>query len=749
MKRIRIWVLLPVFVLLVLGFFYQTLLYRKLPVPSDTLVGLYHPWRDAFAGEYPRGVPFKNFLITDPVRQQIPWRKIVIDSWKMGARPGWNPYSFAGVPLDANIQAASYYPLNLLFFLFDFPVAWTILIILQPLLAGIFFFLYIRRLGVSDVASFTGAAAWAFCGFAVSWLTWGTIVHTALWLPLLLLCVDMLFILRKPRGYYFRWSTALSAAVAMTVLAGHIQVAFYVLGVSFVYVLWRLKQSKNRALVRWAALGIGMACILTAIQWVPLVRFLSDSGRITASESWKQAGWFLPWQHLIQFISPDFFGNPATLNYWGIWNYGEFIGYIGVIPLILAMSAFVTGGVPGFFVVMMLVSLVFMLQSPVSSVPFALHIPLLSVLQPTRLMIVVDFSLSVLAAFGLDYLLKKDGKKFLHSVFIFGAGLLMLWVAVYAALFIVRDPVTLENFAIAKRNLILPSAFFAGAMVWFIIFRRMKSGPARQAWIWLLAGIIVFDLFRFGWKFTPFTPREYFFPMTKTIEFLVHQKKPFRVMTLDDRILPPNVSGYYGIETIEGYDPVAPLLYENFLVAGERGGADLKRPTGYNRIYTSRNIDSVLLPYFNVRYVLSLTDLAKPYVRLVMREGETRVYEYTPGLPRAYLADTIIIAKKPLDALSALFTAGLSLPGVIDAQAPIMNIPLAASETVDIIRYQPSEIRLRVITANPRLLVILNRFDARWRVTVDGNVSGAFPVNYLFTGIAVSGGTHDVRLRYR
>ena len=56
----------------------------KLPVPSDTLVGLYHPWRDLYRDTNPRGVPFKNFLITDPVRQQIPWRKIVIDQWKEG-----------------------------------------------------------------------------------------------------------------------------------------------------------------------------------------------------------------------------------------------------------------------------------------------------------------------------------------------------------------------------------------------------------------------------------------------------------------------------------------------------------------------------------------------------------------------------------------------------------------------------------------------------------------------------------------
>jgi len=48
---------------------------------------------------------------------------------------------------------------------------------------------------------------------------------------------------------------------------------------------------------------------------------------------------FLPFQNLIQFVTPDFFGNPATLNYWGVWNYAEFVGYIGIIPLVVTFFA--------------------------------------------------------------------------------------------------------------------------------------------------------------------------------------------------------------------------------------------------------------------------------------------------------------------------------------------------------------------------------------------------------------------------
>lgn len=749
MKHVRSLGWLFIFVFVVAGFFYQTIFYNKLPVPSDTLVGLYHPWRDTFASEYPRGVPFKNFLITDPVRQQIPWKKAVIDSWKAGTRPGWNPYTFAGVPLDANIQAAPYYPLNLVFFLFSFPVAWTVFIILQPILAGTFFYLYVKRFGIVPLAAFSGALVWAFGGFAVSWMTWGTISHTALWLPLILLGIDMLSVSKKRKAYYLRWSAILGGAAAMTVLGGHIQIAMYVLLVSAAYSFWKWKQMADRSVFRWVLMSIGAAGIVTAVQWVPFISFLIESERVSALDSWKTPGWFLPWQHLIQFIAPDFFGNPATMNYWGVWNYGEFIGYIGVIPLVLAISAMGASGIPGFFAMAAAMSLVGMLPSPLSKPPFELHIPIVSVLQPTRLMVLVDFSLAVLASFGIDLLLKGDRKRLHKSMIYYGTGLAGLWVVATGVRFISQNGTLLENFAVARRNLVLPTALFAGLVLWLVVFRLAKHVRWRQAWVAVLICIIVFDLFRFGWKFTPFTPASYFFPTTKIVDFLIAQKKPFRVMTLDDRILPPNVSGYYGIETIEGYDPVAPALYEDFLVASERNAPDIIGPTGFNRIYTAHNIDSLLLPYLNVRYVLSLTEVKRSYMRFVMKEGETIVYEYTKGLPRVYLADTTAIAQKPADALSKLFGGLGQLPGVYDGKIALMNIPLSGDETVDIAKYSSNEIRLKVKTINKRMLVILNRYDSRWRATIDGSTASAlFPVNYLFTGLMVPGGTHDVVVSY-
>src|SRR3989344_5936945 len=109
-------------------FFWQFLFKGLLPIPTDTIVGLYHPYRDFYFKEYPHGIPFKNFLITDTVRQQYPWRNLSIDAFRNKNIPTWNPYSFSGAPSLANLQSAAFYPLNILFFLFPFESSWTILI---------------------------------------------------------------------------------------------------------------------------------------------------------------------------------------------------------------------------------------------------------------------------------------------------------------------------------------------------------------------------------------------------------------------------------------------------------------------------------------------------------------------------------------------------------------------------------------------------------------------------------------------
>ncbi|MBI4092233.1 MAG: hypothetical protein HY427_03455, partial [Candidatus Levybacteria bacterium] len=177
-------------VLVTLVFFWQVFLKGLLPVPSDTIVGLYHPFLDLYAEISPAGVPFKNFLITDPVRQIIPWKELSVDLLSRPELPLWNPYEMAGKPHLANFQSGVFYPLNIILFVKPFYISWTVFVILQTVLVALFMFLYLRNLRLDIRASIFGAITFSFSGFSIAWLEWGNIVHTALWLPLILLSID-------------------------------------------------------------------------------------------------------------------------------------------------------------------------------------------------------------------------------------------------------------------------------------------------------------------------------------------------------------------------------------------------------------------------------------------------------------------------------------------------------------------------------------------------------------------------------
>ncbi len=736
---------LLVFIFVVTLFFYPTILHGKLPIPDDTLVGLYHPWRDLYAQTNPRGIPFKNFLITDPVRQQIPWRKEAMRQWQNGQIPYWNPFAFSGTPLAANIQAAVFYPFNFFFLIFPFSTAWTLIIILEPLLSGIFLYVYLRSLKLQSIPSIFGAIAWSFSGFNTSWLTWGTIVHVSLWLPLILLAVDRIFEKRSRI-----WVLILAAALLFQFFAGHAQVSLYEMIITVTYIIWRNYRSKSLSSVFWLLVAGIIFLLISSVQSVPFLQFLKETSRITDFSSWQKEGWFVPWQHLVQFIAPDFFGNPTTLNYWSTWNYGELTGYFGIAPLLFALYALFIEKKDGvkFWGIVLFFAFLFMLPTPIGKIPYQLHLLIVSSLQPTRLMMVVDFSFAILAAYGLnDFLIKQNKRFWVPAVGVFIC-FLAAWIIIFSSK-VFSSEIVRNGLLISKKNLYLPSFLFFIITALCFILQYMQKKKILTIFLWGMVGVTSFDLLRFSSKFTPFTPASYFYPDTKIISFLKNQQQPFRVMSLDARIFPPNVSVFYGIESIEGYDPIYSARYEEFIAASERGKANIAPPYGFNRIITPHNIDSVLLPLLNVKYVLSLEDVAKPFLKKVFQEGETRIYEYTKFLPRAFLADSVFVVNNKQQILDSLFQKTSSSKNLAIVEKSIGPFSVSSEDAIQISQYNVSSILMEVAVKDSRFLVVSNIFDPGWKVMIDGNKSEIYRVNYTFFGFIVPSGNHKVSLTYQ
>ncbi len=759
--------ILPAILIIVISaiFFWQFIFKGLLPIPSDTIVGLYHPFRDLYAKEYPRGVPFKNYLITDPVRQLYPWKYLAVDIEKNFQLPLWNPYDFAGTPLLANHQSAPFYPLNILFSLLPFVDTWSLLIFLQPLLAGFFLYLYLDNLRLNKWASFLGSVAFSFSGFFVAWMEWGTILHTALWLPLILLAIDKIFLsLEKISKTYFKnkkllvWGLIFIFSLASSFFAGHLQTFFYLFTVSFIYLIVRwLQHGKNiRAFLLFVICYL-LFVILTAVQWAPMLQFILQSGRNIDQIPWQNPGWFIPWQNLIQFFAPDFFGNPATLNYWGVWNYGEFVGYVGIAPFIMALFAlfFRHDKKTLFFGSLFFLSLIFSLPTIFAKIPFLLQLSFIDTAQPTRLLFITDFSLAVLASFGFDYFLKptpiesdpKSNREILYPLGFVAIVFLFLLVFVIFGEHITKL-VSQEKLSIAKHNLILPIVVFLAvgfSLLTLAFFRKINKNIILVISI-IIVGLTVFDLLRFGLKFTPFTKRGYLFPTTKTLFFLKNQKGIFRIMTTDSRILPPNFSIMYNLESIDGYDPLYLRRYAELIAASERGKPDISPPFGFNRIITPHNYSSKIINLLGAKYILSLSDISSKALVKVFQEGQTRVYKNLAVLPRTFFVKKIEITGNKQDTIDTMFnpsfefqdTAAIERPGIL---SPLLKLSRGKAEIVE---YTGNKIIIKTENKGEGFLVLADSYYPTWHAFIDGRETKIFLTDYNFRGIVVPRGKHQI-----
>ena len=724
-------------VLLVFVFFRQFLFNGLLPIPSDDIIGLYYPFRDLYAKDYPNGIPFKNFLITDPVREQYPWKDLAISVEKKLQLPLWNPYVLSGSPLLANFQSAAFYPMNILFFILPFASAWSLIIFLGPLLGGLFLYLYLDNLRLSRWAGVLGAFTFAFSGFFVSWMEWGTITQVALWLPLVLLSIDKLVLNKKS----FKWALVYLFSLLCAFFAGHLQTFFYLFIFSTVYLFarWFKAKDKKNVFCLFAVLDI-LFLIITLIQSVPAFEFISLSARSIDVGGISAQGWFVPYQHLIQFIAPDYFGNPATLNYWGTWNYGEMIGYVGMVPLILGLYAmyFRRDKKTLYFGLLLFLSLFLALPTFLAKLPFILKIPFLSEAQPTRLIFIVDFALSVLGALGLDYFLKT--KKKIRIIY----PLILLWIIFLILWFFVPK----EHLSVIKNNLIFPALILIFSSILFIseiVFQNKKK--VTVAVLVLLLTVTGFDLLRFGWKFNPFTSRTYLFPSTKTLTYLSQNLGNYRYMTTDSRIFPPNFSSVYKLQAIDGYDPLYLLRYGELIIAMERGKPDVAPPFGFSRIITPHNYSSKIADLLGVKYILSLSKLNSPSLKQVFQEGQTIVYENLAVTPRAFFVQDLEMANSKQEAINLLFANSFN-PGstavVENADGNAQALKELTMGNANITGYSENKVVIETENGSTGFLVLSDSFYPTWKATIDGKGTKIYRTDYNFRGIIVPGGSHRI-----
>jgi hypothetical protein len=378
----------------------------KIPYTGDYQVTFFPPW-----SQYSQfAQPVKNSAMPDVIDQTYPWKNLVIDSWKNLQIPLWNPFSFAGTPLMANYQSAAFSPMNILFLILPFKVSWGLLILFQPLLAGIAMYLFLRKLSISLLGSTLSSISFMFCGFITCWMGYGTLSYAIGILPIILLGLEG-YALSKKFGYLL----LVAGGLAFSFFSGHFQISIYTSLVCFAYFLFRFLPQKNKKTIFFGGAAFLSGILLSLPQLLPSMEFYAQSLR----SALFQRPEVIPWRYIFTFIAPDFFGNPVTRNDW-FGHYAEWNGYIGVIPLLFglySLTIWKKSAVVRFFSLLALISLLFATPTIFGDLILLARVPVLATSAAGRIIVVVSFSLAVMAGFGLDaWIAASKNKKLLLGV---------------------------------------------------------------------------------------------------------------------------------------------------------------------------------------------------------------------------------------------------------------------------------------------------------------------------------------------
>ena len=577
--------------LICIAFYWKVFFLSQVVFPGDLLVGAYYPWLER--------IPIKNILISDIFSQFLIWKSLIAESFRNGSWPLWNPYSYAGYPLLANFNSGALNPFNLLMVLFGDKTGWNLLVMSQTFLTFISFYIFIRATKLSNKAAIVGSLIYSLSGFSITWLMFVNAGYAFTWIALMFFCLEKFLETRKIKFLWF-----ISPLVFLLISAGHFQAVVYGLILFGCYSLYRFwtKWKSNSFLILGLSIFLGIA--ISSLQLLPTLELMKHSIRFEEGYIANYNFGLLPVQNLITFLVPDFFGNPATGNYWGPFNYHETIVYIGIFAVISlwgAIARFSKLGKFKFFIFSLIFSLILLFDNNIAQFFFQHKFPLLSTSAAGRISMITAFSLSTLSAWWFDRLNEETFVKVfkLYWWWFLIFPILFIEVAVVHKIFLPHIgsiPEWVDRTRSMLRNMIFPGVILSSYLFVILIFRKTKI------FFFLVFFITLFDLFRFGLKYTSFVPREYVFPSSPSIDFIQKDSGYFRVEREKAQILPPNTWAMYRLESLSGYDPMAYIDYVNYFNL-KINKAEKSYVSRYSEVDT---YDSKTLGNLGVKYFLAL-----------------------------------------------------------------------------------------------------------------------------------------------
>jgi hypothetical protein len=684
-----------------------------------------------------------------PLLQFYPWHEMASSALRAGRLPLWNPLAGCGAPLLANYQTAVFYPPNWLYLIIPAEYAMGLVGMVHLIWAGLGMRAYLRRLGVDRLGQGVGAISFALSGYLVSRFGFLSITSTVPWLPWLMWAVDGVVEAGGKRSLRRAFSL-LAGVVAMMLLAGHAQTAFYSLILAGAYGLWRVlarpagSDSRMKgAVLAWMLAAVALGAAVAAVQLVPTFELMQASQRAGGVErEFALTYSFWPWRFL-SLIAPDLFGSPARGDWWGYGMYWEDAIYVGLLTLLLAVRGVVrwlrerrtappaVQAVP-FFAVSLIPVVILALGKNTPLFPFLYdHVPTFNMFQaPTRWMVLAVFALCVLGAAGADRFVVSERGMFWSRLSLAGGA-----AVVPIALVVSRGVSEGVRPSLPDALIRLGIQVALMALLFLTWERAEKLARGRPMWETAALVLLALDLISAHGGLNPTLPASYYHQPSGLAETVAATAPGTRTLYLPEDAyqaefealldvsnfhaggrtrwdelrasLLPNLGLIDGVPSANNFDPLR-VGPQDALIEALRG------------VRLSEAIESARR--MGVGVLLAPRDL--PGMGQIGRAGEIRAYRVPDPWPRVALADC------------AESESGLGCRPRSNGVARIMTD-------------MPERLAVHVEAEQAGYLLLLDTYYPGWTVKLDGQAVPLLQANGAFRAVQVPAGEHEIIFAYQ
>jgi hypothetical protein len=659
----------------------------------------------------------------DMAYQVLPWYQFQSVAWHRGEFPLWDPHVWAGQPLIGQLQPGAAYPLNWPLFLAPLkdghiqPVWMNAYYILTHFLAALFCYWLCRDLGRSRSASMLSGLAFALAGVVGS-LGWPQMLNGAIWIPLVLI-----FFLRSARGERRLTNAALCGTfLGVSFLSGHHQIPTFT---SLMMIgLWAVEVWRRRARAIAPFLLFSLfAVLLSAFQGLPAYEYGLRSIRWVGSQNpvfWAQA---VPYSvHEQNSLLP--------------------LGLLGlVLPNITGQDAFVglavlTLAAAGFLLAFRFAEVRLLGVVCVCGVLFALGgfsvfhgvmyllVPMVEKARtPTMALVIVQFALAVVAAYGLDALRTASlGRWWIGVLVTLGV---LPWPALAIAISVRAEASReYERFAVL--------AIVALALAGILHAWKSRRISDRTA----ISMLFVTVLFELGTVTTANyrhreAPGGYLAELHSNrdiIDFLRSQPDFVR-LEVDTKAVPYNIGDWDGIDQFRAY----------------LGGMTSNiAPFEVDRL----NRGTLAPMLFALNYYAGREPLRPSQQEVFTGKSGVKLFRNPEAFPRIWTVHEVIGVGDPA-LISRLKSADLRRQVFVRQDVVPKLDTCAASDNVRIVQRSDAGITAEVRMACRGIVIFSETFYPGWQAAVDKRPAKIHEAYGVLRGVVVDGGAHRIEMRYR